>query len=135
MRGRLRSKSKNWGYMNKYGARRTYSELCGRWFHSKAEAVRGEDLALLERAGEISDLKYQVPFRLCDKPRITITIDFSYVVVKDYYDYSQTAHKHDFHAPVRVQVYEDVKGMLIRDFRTKLAWLKEKYGVTVLLTK
>ena len=57
---------------NKYGARRTYSELCGRTFASKAECIRSEELALLEKAGEISGLKYQVRFVLCRQPRISI---------------------------------------------------------------
>jgi hypothetical protein len=98
---------------NKYGAVRTYSNLCGRYFSSKAEARRGEELALLERAGEIDDLVYQWPFVLCEKPKITITIDFAYLT--------------------DVMNFEDVKGVLTRDFRTKLAWLKEKYGIEVKL--
>jgi len=34
---------------NKYHAKPTYSELCGRLFDSKAEKVHGEELALLEQ--------------------------------------------------------------------------------------
>lgn len=102
--------------MNKYGAKRTYSELCDRTFASKAEARRGEELCLLEKAGEISNLEYQVKFILCGKPRISITIDF-------YYETSDEG------------IYEDTKGVLTRDFRTKLAWLKEKHSIEVLLTK
>lgn len=97
---------------NKYGAQRTYSELCGRTFDSKLEARRGEELALLQRAGEISDLKYQVRFNLCLKPKITVTIDFCY------FEDGRT-------------IYEDTKGVLTRDSRTKYAWLQEKYGVEV----
>lgn len=100
--------------MNKYGARRTYSELCGRTFASKAEAEHGEELRLREMAGEIELLTYQPKFELCRKPKITITLDFGYVENDDY-------------------IYEDVKGVLTRDFRTKLAWLKEKYGIDVRL--
>lgn len=101
---------------NKYGAIRTYSPIAGRTFDSKAEANRGNILALREKAGEISDLEYQVKFKLCDKPRITITVDFRYVedgVVK----------------------YEDAKGVLTRDSRTKFAWLQEKHGVVVELIR
>jgi len=39
----------------------------GRWFDSKREARRFKELQLLERAGEISDLKTQVPFLLIPK--------------------------------------------------------------------
>ncbi len=102
--------------MNKYGAKRTWSNLCNRWFHSKAEAVRGEELALLERGGIISDLQYQMPFSLNLCPKVTITIDFAYTENDE-------------------QIYEDTKGILTRDFRTKLAWLKEKYNIEVRLTK
>ena len=102
--------------MNKYGARKTYSELCGRMFDSKLEARRGEQLVLLQSACEISDLKYQVRFILSDKPRVTVTIDFAY--------------QEDGR-----QVYEDTKGVLTRDSRTKYAWLQEKYKVTVRIIK
>lgn len=96
--------------MNKFNAVRTWDE---RWFDSKAEARRAAELRLLEKAGEISNLEYQIKFVLCDKPKVTITIDFRYF---------------DKHL-----VYEDVKGVLTRDFRTKLAWLKDKYGIEVQL--
>ncbi len=101
---------------NKYHARRTYSQLCGRIFASKAEARRGEELALLLRAGEIEDLRYQVRFKLCRKPKITVTIDFSYLE-KD------------------ARIFEDVKGVLTRDSRTKYAWLKAKHGIEVKLIR
>lgn len=102
--------------MNKYHARKTWSNLCNRLFDSKAEAIRGEELYLLQKAGEISGLEYQLPYRLCDKPKITIKIDFHY-------------HQNG------VGIYEDVKGVLTRDSRTKLAWLKEKFGTDVKLIK
>lgn len=102
---------------NKYNRTRTYSELCGRTFDSKAEAKRGEDLVLLEKMGEISDLQYQVSFPLCLKPSIKIKVDFVY---------QQDGQK----------IYEDVKGMgETREFRVKRAWLKEKYGIDVVIAK
>lgn len=99
----------------KYGARRTYSELCQRWFASRLEARHGEELVLLERAGEISDLRYQVKLVLSYKPKVTITIDFAY--------------KED-----GIQKYEDTKGVLTRDFRTKMCWLKQLHDIDVLLS-
>jgi hypothetical protein len=101
---------------NKYGAIRTYVEMIGRTFDSKAEASRARELALLERAGRITDLEYQVSFVLYEKPRVSITIDFRYLDGEK-------------------SVLEDVKGVLTRDFRTKLAWLEEKYGLEVRLVK
>ena len=104
--------------MNKYGAKRTWSELCQREFASKKECFRAEELTLLEKADEISHLQFQVPFVLSAKPKITITIDFKYKELTG----------------ERRYVYEDSKGMLTRDTRTKLAWLKEKHGIDVVLS-
>jgi len=100
---------------NKYNAHKVYSELCGRTFDSRAEAQRGEELELMVLAGEISDLQYQVPFLLCQKPNIKLRLDFSY--------------KKDGKI-----IYADTKGVLTREARVKLAWLKEKFGIDVLLT-
>jgi len=107
--------------VTKYGAKRTWSELCQREFASKAEAVRGEELALMEKAGLISHLEYQPRFELCEDPKITITLDFSY--------------RDETPGILPKRIFEDVKGVLTRDFRTKLAWLKEKYGIDVQLIK
>ncbi len=105
----------------KYNSVRTWSPLCQRTFASRAECVRGEELCLLEKAEEIVELEYQFKFVLSEKPKITITLDFSYFVRgKD---------------GAWVSTFEDTKGVLTRDTRTKLAWLKEKYGVEVLLSK
>ena len=101
---------------NKYHAVRTFSELCGREFASQAEARRGEELALLERAGVISALRYQFPFVLSIKPKITYSVDFVYI-------------------EKGMPVFEDVKGVLTRDVRTKIAWVKEKYNVDVKLIR
>lgn len=101
---------------NKYNAQKTYSELCGRVFDSKAEKARGEELALLERAGQIEGLRYQVKFKLCDFPKITVTLDFSYI---------ESGRR----------IYEDVKGVLTRDSRTKYAWLEQLHKVHVNLIR
>jgi len=102
-------------------------------FDSRLEAKRGVELKLLEQAGEISELEYQVKFALCEKPKITVTIDFCYMEkyikpanlpatsIKNFVDW--------------VKVYEDTKGILTRDSRTKYAWLKEKYGIEVKLVR
>lgn len=102
---------------NKYGAIRTYSELCGRVFDSKAECRRGEELALLERAGEIFTLEYQVRFMLSEVPKVSLTVDFSY---RD-----KTGQ----------EILEDTKGIETREFRVKRLWLKEKFGKEILLTR
>ena len=102
--------------MNKYFAIRTWSNLCQRWFDSKAEATRGEELHLLQQAGGIEELEYQISFMLHTKPKVSIKIDFAYI------DNGE-------------KVYEDTKGVLTRDFRTKLAWLEQQRGIKVVLHK
>ena len=100
---------------NKYRAVRSYSELCKREFDSKAEAKRGEELKLSEQAGVIDDLQYQVPFVLCKKPSIKIKIDFVYWLDGKV-------------------IHEDVKGMITREARIKMAWIKEQQGIDVWVT-
>ena len=113
--------------MTKYGARRTWSNLCQREFDSKAECIRGEELRLLETAGKIKWLEYQTRFVLSEKPKVTITIDFNYVDWEQWVDSDGIA--------VHPEVYEDVKGVLTRDFRTKLAWLKQLHNIDVQLIR
>ena len=100
---------------NKYRAVRSYSELCKREFDSKAEKRRGEELWLSEQADVIDDLQYQVNYVLCKKPSIKIKIDFVYWL----------------NGKV---IYEDVKGMITREARIKMAWIKEQQGIDVWVT-
>lgn len=62
---------------NKYGAVKT------RGYDSKKEAQRADELRLLERAGEISELQEQVRFELI--PPIYETPDGEWIVVSDPY--------------------------------------------------
>ena len=102
---------------NKYGARRTWSAFVQREFDSKAEARRAEDLFMEERAGIISQLRFQEPvWKLSIKPLITYRPDFWYIR-----DGNET--------------YEDCKGVLTREHRVKLAWLKEKFGIEVTIIR
>ena len=99
----------------KYHSRRTYSALCNREFASRKEAERADELYLLQWAGEIGDLEFQKRFILSDKPKVSIAIDFAY--------------KEDGE-----QVYEDTKGVMTRDFGTKLIWLEREQGIVVRIT-
>lgn len=67
------------GY-NKYGNKKT--EIDGITFQSKKEARRYSELKLLQRAGQIQDLKLQVPFELCPSQKgeraIKYIADFVY---------------------------------------------------------
>lgn len=102
--------------MTKYNAKRTWSDICQRMFASKLEARRAEELWLMQKAGVITGLEYQVRFTLSAAPKVTITIDFAY---------KKNGR----------ECYEDAKGILTRDFRTKLAWLKQWRGIDVILAR
>ena len=106
----------------KYGARPTWSALCRRQFASAAEARRAEELTLLERGGAIRGLVCQPdPYVLSIQPRITYRPDFAYETAGD--------------RPSLAVVVEDVKGMLTREGRVKLAWLADRLGVHVTLLR
>lgn len=94
----------------------------GRTFDSKAEHKRWQYLAMLEKAGEIRDLRLQVPFELIpaqDKPsggreRATNYIaDFAYVT------------------KAGVRIVEDVKGAVTPEFRLKRKLMLHVHGVEV----
>ena len=104
--------------LNKYGAKKTWSELCQRTFDSKAEARHGEGLRMLELAGEITDLEYQPVYELCgDKHhKARYTPDFRY--------------QED-----GTTVVEDVKGVMTEAARVRLNWVWAKYGIDVKVVK
>ena len=94
---------------------RTYSELCQRWFTSQSECARGEELWQEQLDGKISGLDFQVRFILSVEPKVSIKIDFAY-------------------KKNGAQIYEDSKGILTREYRAKLAWLKKEKGIDVILS-
>jgi len=110
---------------NKYGAVRTWSNYSKRYFDSKLEASRADELYLLEKGRKIRNLQYQIKFTLCEKPKITYTCDFAY---QEFDPLTLSGGTWNY-------VYEDSKGVLTRDTRTKLAWLKEKFNIDVRLVK
>ena len=116
--------------MSRFNAQKCYSDLCQRGFDSKAEMRRGEELYLMEKAGEIKDLEFQVRQDLCDIKhyKCHITIDFRYKINGEvlYEDAKGTRF---------TKIHGKPRAFVDRDFRTKLAWLKDKYGIEVILTK
>jgi hypothetical protein len=98
-----------------------------RWFDSKLERTRGEQLFLMEKAGDIEDLQFQVPFVLCDirKHKIKVVLDFMYKEKIDCCD--------DIPFQEWRRVYEDAKGKLTDSARIKYAWLFDKYKIDVVL--
>lgn len=102
--------------MSKYGAVRTFCD--GVWFDSKKEADRWIQLKLLERAGEISELRRQQRFELIpknDKYRaVAYVADFMYVDNR-----------------TRRVIVEDTKGFKTEAYKLKAKMMYHKYGIEV----
>lgn len=120
--------------MAKYGNKTVFVD--GLPFDSKKEAARYRELSLLERAGEISDLKTQVPFELiptayetyerygkngkrlkdgrrCIEKAVVYKADFVY---KDKYGN---------------EVVEDTKGYKTKDYIIKRKLMLDRYGIRI----
>tara|TARA_R100000664_G_C2758926_1_gene148189 strand:- start:498 stop:803 length:306 start_codon:yes stop_codon:yes gene_type:complete len=97
----------------KYKAIRT--EVDGIMFASKKEARRYQDLKLLNKAGEITQLKLQpvYPFRLNDKVMFKYIADFEYI-----------DRGNNF-------VIEDVKGMKTPVYKLKKKLIEAQYGIRI----
>lgn len=104
---------------NKYGARKT--EVAGVAFDSKAEARRWQVLQAMERAGEIADLKRQVPFELVPKQQkadgsavraVTYVADFTY-------------------RQGERLVVEDVKGMRTPEYKLKAKLMLWRHAIEI----
>ena len=93
---------------------KTWSELCQRIFDSKLEAERGEYLRMMEMAGEIKRLVYQPKWTLSQKPKLTYAADF-------------------FYCQGGRGIFEDCKGYLTRDSRTRILWAQAKLEIQVRL--
>lgn len=104
--------------MSKYKALRTQARD-GLWFASKKECFRYEQLLLLQRAGQISDLKLQV--------KMPVMINgihvFTYFCDFVYWDRKFTD------APVLV--YEDVKGMRTPVYKLKKRCVEAYYKTKI----
>lgn len=99
---------------NKYGARKVYVD--GIKFDSKHESDRYRELVILQRAGEISDLKLQVPFELIPKQdgerACCYKADFTYI------ENGQL-------------VVEDAKGYKTEVYKLKKKLMLKEYGIKI----
>lgn len=103
---------------NKYGAIKTWvDDIC---FGSKGEARRYEELKLLERFGEIADLRVHTRF-----PIVVNGHAIGFYV--DDFDYTDTAKN--------VWVVEDFKGMQTSLSKWKIALFEALYGIKVKIVK
>jgi hypothetical protein len=109
--------------MSKYHNIKTVID--GITFDSRAEANRWQDLKLLEKAGQISDLKRQVPYCLVPsvildgrkKPAVIYKADFVYRTALD------------------IWIIEDVKGVSTPLFRLKKHLMKHVHGIDIVEIK
>ena len=101
--------------MNKY--RNTKTIVDNIKFDSKAEAKRYIELKLLERAGEISDLKLQPKFVLQDKYKNNKGQTVRAITYKADFSYMENGKL----------IVEDVKGMETKEFKLKKKLLEYKY--------
>ena len=98
-----------------YGAVKT--EIDGIMFDSKHEAKRYQELRLLEQAGEITNLRLQVPFELIPKSKHGMPI--RYIADFTYNDQSGQL------------IVEDAKGVKTPVYRLKRRIMAEIYNIEI----
>lgn len=103
--------------MSKYNA--VITEVDGIKFHSKREATRYQELQLMERAGEIRDLKRQVKYSL-DVNGVHIC---NYICDFQYFDYRFSK-----------VIVEDVKGVKTDVYKQKKKLMKACHGIDIFET-
>jgi hypothetical protein len=101
--------------MNKYHAKKTCYN--GVTYDSKREAERAWELDLLQRAGEISDLKRQVPFELIPKQAGERA-----VIYKADFTYRDKAGR---------LIVEDVKGQRLPEYVLKRKLMLWVHGIRI----
>ena len=104
--------------MNKYHARKTVID--GIAFDSASESNRYSELKMLEKHGEITDLRRQVPFILLDDYVISGKKKRGIKYVADFV-YFEDGIEH----------IEDVKGILTPVYKLKKKMFESRYGKTI----
>ena len=108
---------------NKFNAIKT--TIDGITFDSRKESVRYSQLKLYEKGGLISDLRLQVPYELIPKLVINGKTERAIKYVADFV-YYDTVHK--------VEIVEDVKGMITDIFKIKYRLMKVLHGIDIKIT-
>lgn len=108
--------------MSKYNSKKTVVD--GQKFDSKKEANRYKELRLLEKAGEIKDLRTQVKFKLIPAQRDEAT---GKVIERE------CSYKADFvyYEEDGETVVEDVKGFRTKDYIIKRKLMLYQYGLRI----
>lgn len=106
-------------YRSKYGAKK--ATVNGKTFDSKKEAKRYEELALLERAGKVSNLETQVKFELLPSQRVDGKVVERAVNYKADFVYLENGKK----------VVEDTKGFKTPEYIIKRKLMLYVHGIQV----
>lgn len=120
--------------MSKYGSRKVHRN--GAVYDSRAEARRGAELALLERAGEIRNLRRQVPYELLPAQREPDTIGARGAVHAGRVIEKAVGYVADFVYEERTaegwrEVVEDVKGFRTHEYIIKRKLMLWRYGIRI----
>ena len=99
---------------NKYHAQRV--QLDGHWFASKREAKRYAELRLLEKLGDLTNLRLQVHFPVL----INGIKVFTYIADFTYSDRDE------------IDCVEDAKGMRTEIYRLKKKCVEAMYGIKIM---
>jgi len=100
---------------NKYGAVKT--EVDNTVFDSKKEACRYKELRLLEKAGDITNLRLQVPYELIPKTKYGMPIRY----IADFV----------YNDSLGNVIVEDTKGVKTPVYRLKRRLIAEKYDIEI----
>ena len=106
-------------YGRRFGGKynNTRVEVDGMPFDSKREAERWRELRLLERAGEISDLRRQVRYELVPKMPGERPVDY----IADFVYRDKDGN----------EVVEDVKGVRTREYIIKRKLMLWRHGIRI----
>lgn len=118
-------------WRSKYGAKKTVVD--GLIFDSKREAKRWLELKQMEKAGEISGLRRQVPYELIPEHREPDLIGPRGGRTKGKLIESSCKYVADFVYVDKdgVQVVEDSKGFRTADYKIKRKLMYDRYGIRI----
>ncbi|MGN0695049.1 MAG: DUF1064 domain-containing protein [Lentihominibacter sp.] len=114
----------------KYGSRKAYAD--GKEFDSKKEACRYMELSLLEKAGEIKDLRCQVKYVLIPTQREPDTIGARGGVHKGKVLEKECSYIADFvYEKDGKTIVEDTKGFRTTDYIIKRKLMLQVHGIRI----
>ena len=119
---------------NKY--RNKKIQVNGETFDSMKELRRWRDLKILENAGEITELRWQVPFELLPNQREPDKIGPRGGIKKGRIIERKAVYVADFVYKDRAgrEVIEDCKGMRTKDYILKRKLLLFRFGIRIMET-